>query len=129
MEILIRKEPNGSIYVDKKSACYYESLQMDKPPYNFIKIQIDDKYADCEPVDFDSNLKFSVEKYKERKERFNLYELRSRRESECFPIINRGQLWYDTLNEEQQLDLKKWYQLWLDVTQTKQIPEKPSWLK
>ena len=25
---------------------------------------------------------------------------RKRREVECFPVINRGQLWYDTLSEE-----------------------------
>lgn len=129
MEILIRKEPNGTIYLDKNNAKYYKILNMSEPPYNFTKIEIDTEYCDCEPIDFDDNLKFNVEKYKARKERFNLYELRLRRERECFSIINRGILWYDTLTEKQQLELKKWYQLWLDITQTKQIPEKPSWLK
>ncbi len=54
---------------------------------------------------------------------------RQQREVECFPIINRGQLWYDGLTEEQKIELKKWYQAWLNVTETLEIPEKPSWLK
>ena len=31
-------------------------------------------------------------------------EYRKRREVECFPIINRGQLWYDTLSAAQLAD-------------------------
>ncbi len=58
-----------------------------------------------------------------------LEELRDRREFECFPIINRGQLWYNTLTTEQIEELNDWYQAWLDVTETKIVPEKPSWLK
>lgn len=129
MEILIRKEPDGRIYLDKNNAKYYKILNMSEPPYNFTKIEIDTEYCDCERVDFDDDLKFNVEKYNERKKNNRLIDLRLQRENECFPIINRGLLWYDTLTEKQQLELKKWYQLWLDVTQTEQIPEKPSWLK
>lgn len=55
-------------------------------------------------------------------------ECRRRRELECFPIINRGQLWYDTLSEGQLSELKNWYQAWLDGTNTQTIPEKPEWL-
>lgn len=129
MEILIRREPNGSIYLDKQNACYFETLKMDKPPYNFTKISIEDSFADCQPSDFNDDLTFNTIKYSKRKENSKLDVLRRQREAECFPIINRGQLWYDTLSEEQTVELKEWYQLWLDVTQTKQIPEKPSWLK
>ena len=50
------------------------------------------------------------------------------REIECFPIINRGTLWYSKLTVEQMSELDNWYQAWLDVTETKEIPEKPSWL-
>lgn len=53
---------------------------------------------------------------------------RKRREVECFPVINRGQLWYDTLSEEQLSELKTWYLAWLDGTNTQTIPEKPEWL-
>jgi len=55
--------------------------------------------------------------------------LRSRREYECFRYINRGNAWYDLLTEQQKIELKEWYQAWLNVTETKVIPEKPSWLK
>ena len=54
--------------------------------------------------------------------------LRSKRETECFSIINRGKLWYDKLTEEQTKELDKWYHEWLDVTKTQTIPGKPAWL-
>lgn len=55
--------------------------------------------------------------------------LRSRRTSECFSIVNRGQLWYNRLTEEQIAELNVWYQSWLDVTDTLVVPDKPEWLK
>ena len=58
-----------------------------------------------------------------------LREIRMRREIECFPFINRGFLWYDTLTEEQKKELKKWYQEWLDAPQTRSIPVMPAWVK
>jgi len=58
-----------------------------------------------------------------------LEDLRSRREVECFRIINRGQLWYSTLTEQQKYELNYWYQAWLNVTVTKAIPAKPYWIK
>jgi hypothetical protein len=56
-------------------------------------------------------------------------ELRARREIECFSIINRGKLWYDTLTPEQLEELQTWYLLWLDVTLTLLEPVKPEWLR
>ena len=68
-----------------------------------------------------------------------LENLRIRREDECFPIVNRCALWYNTLTNEQQQQLNTWYQAWLNVPQVYQetkpedietiIPQKPSWLK
>ena len=60
-------------------------------------------------------------------ERLNF--LRSKREFECFSIINRGRLWYEGITVEQYIELQKWYFEWLDVTKTKNIPVKPDWLK
>ena len=54
--------------------------------------------------------------------------LRSLREVECFPIINRGKLWYDKLTLDQLYELKKWYDEWLNVTETKIIPKRLSWI-
>lgn len=55
--------------------------------------------------------------------------LRQLREKECFALVNRGELWYKRLTEEQKAELDVWYQAWLDVTETLEIPIKPDWLK
>lgn len=55
--------------------------------------------------------------------------LRARREKECFPIINRGQPWYDRLTDGHRAELESWYSAWLDVTETLVAPAKPSWVK
>lgn len=55
-------------------------------------------------------------------------ELRKRREAECFPIINRGILWYEKLTTEQKTELSVWYEAWLNAPQTLSAPETPSWL-
>lgn len=54
--------------------------------------------------------------------------LRSMREHICFPIVNRGKLWYNTLTEEHLYDLERWYFAWLNVTETREIPAMPEWL-
>lgn len=53
---------------------------------------------------------------------------RKLRKDECFPIINRGKAWYDLLTIEQESELKEWYEKWLNITDTYEIPTKPSWL-
>lgn len=68
------------------------------------------------------------DKQKEIEEAVELNELRSQRELVCFPYINRGYLWYNKLTDEQKGELDVWYQAWLDVTETKVVPEKPEWL-
>ena len=54
--------------------------------------------------------------------------LRYRRSEECFPIVNRGALWYDKLTEEQKAELSEWYEAWLDAPQTGSAPDRPAWL-
>lgn len=54
--------------------------------------------------------------------------LRHKREKVCFPYINRGYLWYSKLDDGQKEELGAWYQAWLDVTETKVVPEAPTWL-
>ena len=56
-------------------------------------------------------------------------QLRSCREKECFPIINRGKIWYDLLSDVQLNELRTWYNAWLDVTITLVRPKMPKWLK
>lgn len=55
--------------------------------------------------------------------------LRDEREVVCFPIINRGKLWYDMLDDQQQSQLRDWYLKWLDAPQTKVRPKDLQWLK
>jgi hypothetical protein len=55
-------------------------------------------------------------------------QLRAKRVTECFKYINRGELWYSNLTEEQKEELRQWYQSWLDVTETLVVPQKPNWL-
>lgn len=50
------------------------------------------------------------------------------RAEECFPIINRGKLWYDTLTPIQLGELKAWYHAWLDAPETLVYPKRPAWL-
>lgn len=54
--------------------------------------------------------------------------LRGRRKTECFPVINRGQLWYAQLTETQATELADWYRAWLDVTESRVIPDPPAWI-
>lgn len=54
--------------------------------------------------------------------------LRAKRENICFPVVNRGQLWYNTLTAEQLAELATWYQAWLDVTTTLIEPMILGWL-
>ncbi len=55
--------------------------------------------------------------------------LRTRRQIECFNVVdNRSQLWWNHLTDDQKKELDTWYEAWLNVTETKIIPEKPKWL-
>ena len=71
-------------------------------------------------IDYDNTEDLRIQK---------IEELRQRREVECFSIINRGKLWYDTLTPEQLEELQEYYKKWLDVTETLVEPTKPEWLK
>ena len=55
-------------------------------------------------------------------------QLRELRSTTCFDVVNRGQVWYNTLTIEQNKDIEIWYEEWLRVTDTLIIPTKPSWL-
>lgn len=57
-----------------------------------------------------------------------LDNLRERRNSECFSIVNRGFAWYDRLTPAQMDEFDAWYQDWLDVTETRVVPERPAWI-
>ena len=84
MFIAIRKEPNGILYMDKEIYSRTQEVQdengnitiqplfsdetLAQPPYNYTKVEIDDKYSDCQAGDFDEDLTFNVDKYNARKQ-------------------------------------------------------------
>ena len=85
MCIAIRKEPKGSLYMDKEIYSRTQEVQdeqgnitiqplftdetLAQPPYNYTKVDIDDKYSDCQTSDFNDDLTFNVEKYNARKQK------------------------------------------------------------
>ena len=85
MFIAIRKEPNGSLYMDKEIYSRTQEVQdengnitiqplfseetLAQPPYNYTKVEIDDKYSDCQASDFNDDLTFNVAKYNARKQK------------------------------------------------------------
>lgn len=85
MLIAIRKENDGTIYIDKEICSKTQEVayengnitiqplftdeQLSQPPYNYTKVEIDDKYSDCIGEDFNEDLTFNVEKYNARKEK------------------------------------------------------------
>lgn len=69
---------------------------------------------------------YNLEKLDEKK-RYAIL-IRERRANVCFPVINRGKLWYDSLTREQLNELKIWYKAWLDAPETLSIPASPTWL-
>lgn len=76
----------------------------------------------------DGTATFDEEQEKALQNVAELDELRTRREVECFSVINRGQLWYEGVSVVQLLELRQWYKDWLAVTETLTVPDKPTWL-
>lgn len=70
---------------------------------------------------------FDIERYRTIEQSKKRDEIRTRREIECFSIVDRP-LWVDTLTAEQRVQLKAWYQLWLNAPETMVIPEKPNFI-
>lgn len=100
-----------------------EAIALTDEEYNTIMTQVGNGGELLQ----DDNGRPYVSPPKDAEER-ELDNLRIMREHQCFPIINRGQLWYNTLTEKQKTELNAWYHAWLDVTETNIIPTKPSWL-
>ena len=76
----------------------------------------------------DGHLIYDAEAYELHVTEETKEEYRQRREKECFSVINRGQLWYETMNLQQIIELRSWYKAWLNVTETMVVPERPAWL-
>lgn len=123
MKVYYLQNENGEITQDDFEKFDANCLEMDKENYHLVNgyngalflyeyTQTDEYKAKA--------TEFEAKSY--------LRDLRKQREVECFSIINRGELWYDRLTEEQKSELGVWYQAWLDVTDTKAVPDRPAWL-
>lgn len=55
-------------------------------------------------------------------------ELRERRESECFRIVDRA-AWFYSLSDERKAEILAWRQAWCDVTDSMEVPQVPVWLE
>ena len=69
---------NEMVYIDKNiySDVRFADVDLTSEPYNYTKVEVDDKYSDCIGLDFNDDLSFSVEKYNARKQKeINLNEL------------------------------------------------------
>lgn len=55
-------------------------------------------------------------------------EIRYNREQKCFPVINRGRLWYNKLTDEQLQELDEWYEAWLVAPDTMIEPDDLAWV-
>lgn len=76
----------------------------------------------------DDVLVLDADKLKADADAAELTVIRRRRETECFAYINRGELWYGLLTDEQKAELANWYLSWLDAPETRTIPAPPVWL-
>ena len=81
MIIGIKKLENGLLFLDKcrynivfprnkmgSTNRVYTDKELSQSPYNYTKVEIDDKYSDCQASDFNDDLTFSIEKYNARKQ-------------------------------------------------------------
>lgn len=59
----------------------------------------------------------------------NKDEIRFERQRVCFPVVNRGQFWYDKLTQSEKDEIREWYQKWLDAPETGVVPEDLDFIK
>lgn len=120
--IIVPEQP----YIERKT--HYE-VEREYPNGGKDMVEVVDVEGQDFIAEHTEEIQVYIEYTKEELENIELNNIRSQREFECFSIINRGQLWYNTLSDNQKVELQNWYNEWLDVTRTKKIPQKPSWIK
>lgn len=109
---------------------HYEILQEYPNGGKDVKWVVDVEGIEYQPAQtYEETILVYVKYTNEALEQRLLESLRMQREEECFSVINRGQLWYNTLDNIQLEELRCWYEEWLDVTETRVIPTKPTWIK
>ena len=84
----------------------------------------------------DGSYSFNYAKYDTDLYEKKMAYIRNKRDWECFRYVNRGQVWYDTLTQEQREEIQTWYADWLNLTNREdlnidnpQYPTPPSFIK
>jgi hypothetical protein len=62
-----------------------------------------------------TNRVFDIEKYHNRVKQKHVADLRKLRIVECFSVVDRSKIWWDTLSEQQVNEIKDWYNEWLNI--------------
>lgn len=65
MEVCVRKESNGSIYLDKTALSRFSREELQKEPYNYTFVEV--PFDDIQGSDFNDDLTFNLTKYNTRK--------------------------------------------------------------
>lgn len=55
-------------------------------------------------------------------------DIRRKRSREFATYLDRSPYFFEKLSEEQDAELREWYQAWLDAPATLVIPDRPLWL-
>ncbi len=115
LTVIKNKKPNGVQYstYEKKFFEHHEQ-------YGEILIEYD------LPIVFnDGEL---ITPFKLTDKQIQAQHLRAKRQVYCFDVVNRGQVWYETLSQVHRDELQAWYQAWLDAPQTLKEPSPLTWL-
>ena len=79
------KNKNGNVYIDKnldrvdeEGNRLFPDEVLTQEPYNYTIIELDDKYADCEAVDFNQDLSFDIDKYNLRRQKMALEDTKNK---------------------------------------------------
>lgn len=122
------------VYLNEEGYAYLHAYDFEDVPDGYIFIPDDSidiqhfvEHRNCYKYEGGS-LAYHPEREEAVKEEGNKNEIRIMRESICFPVINRGWLWYQNLTEQQIDELSSWYKAWLDAPQTMTTPEPLEWI-
>jgi hypothetical protein len=109
---------------------HYETIKEYENGGKDVKWIVDVEKVEYKPKRTEQEKIFVYVPYTEQElKEIKINELKDKREIECFSVINRGILWYNKLDSEKIEQLEKWYNDWLNITETLIVPTKPDWLK
>lgn len=116
LTVIKQGKPTGVQYSTNEKKFYEHHNQYDEVLIFFDK-----------PILFDDNNNL-ITPFNMSENEIKANHLRVKRVPYCFDIINRGQVWYNTLTNQQKNELQTWYQDWLDAPNKLKEPKQLNWL-